>query len=171
MKVPLHLFQYNIPRHKIVIMSKASAEDDPAAMTGWGEPAYINLLAYINQGGLSRTALFNQVDASLGRLGTTYMDVLIIHRGDPNTPIKETIKALHDLVECGKVRYLGASNIHLWEFAEMNNVADKNHWTTFSCIQVEHSLLYRPEVRVLSSCRFILSLIMSHSGNRDVCIL
>ncbi|KAF8899568.1 Aldo/keto reductase [Mucidula mucida] len=140
---------YNIPRHKIVIMSKARficAEDDPAAMTGWGEPAYINLPAYINQGGLSRTALFNQVNASLERLGTTYLDVLIIHRGDPNTPVEETMKALHDLVECGKVRYLGASNIHLWEFAEMNNIADKNHWTTFSCIQVEHSLLYRPEM-------------------------
>ncbi|KAF9013018.1 Aldo/keto reductase [Hymenopellis radicata] len=97
------------------------------------------------QGGLSRTALFNQVDASLDRLGTAYMDVLIIHRGDPNTPVEETMKALHDLVQSGK----GPLPQRL-EYPSLGVCRDeqrrrKNHWTTFSCIQVEHSLLYRPE--------------------------
>ncbi|KAJ7810313.1 Aldo/keto reductase [Mycena olivaceomarginata] len=140
---------YNIPRQNFVIVTKARfivAHNDPSAMSGWGEPQLVNKLEYVNQGGLSRGALFNQVEASLERLDTTYIDVLIIHRGDQNTPVEETMKALHDLVQSGKVRYIGASNVHLWEFAEMNNVADKNHWTKFSCIQVEHSLLYRPEV-------------------------
>ncbi|KAJ6579495.1 Aldo/keto reductase [Mycena vulgaris] len=139
---------YDIPRHNFVIMTKARyivAHNDPAVMTGWWEAQLINKREYVNQCGLSRTALFNQVEASLKRLGTTYIDLLFIHRGDPNTPIEETMKALHDLVQSGKVRYIGASNVHLWEFAEMNNVADRHHWTTFSCVQVEHSLLYRPE--------------------------
>ncbi|KAJ6590867.1 Aldo/keto reductase [Mycena sp. CBHHK59/15] len=139
---------YNIPRQNFVIVTKARfivAHDDPAAKTGWGEAQLVNKRDYVNQGGLSRTALLNQVDASLERLETTYIDLLIIHRGDPNTPMEETMKALHDLVQSGKVRYIGASNIHLWELAEMNNIADKNHWTTFACVQVEHSLLYRPE--------------------------
>ncbi|KAJ7209299.1 Aldo/keto reductase [Mycena pura] len=147
---------YNIPRHNFVIVTKARfvvAHNDPSVMSGWGEPQLINKLEYVNQGGLSRGALFNQVDASLERLGTTYIDVLIIHRGDPNTPVEETMKALHDLVESGKVRYIGASNVHLWEFAEMNSIAEKNRWTTFSCIEVEHSLLYRPEeVEMFAYC-------------------
>ncbi|KAJ7477020.1 Aldo/keto reductase [Mycena galericulata] len=142
------LKEYKIPRHEYVIISKARfivAHNHPEAFTGFLEPQLMNKRDYVNQGGLSRAALFNQVEASLERLGTTYLDVLIIHRGDPNTPGEETMKALHDLVQTGKVRYIGASNMHLWEFAEMNNIAEKNHWTPFSCVQVEHSLIYRPE--------------------------
>ena len=103
---------------------------------------------YVNQGGLSRAALFNQVEASLRRLDTSYIDVLQVHTFDPTTPIEETMKALHDLVESGKVRYIGASNMRAWQFAELNRVADVNHWTRFSSIQIEYSLLYRPEVGV-----------------------
>ncbi|KAJ7183342.1 Aldo/keto reductase [Mycena filopes] len=146
----------NIPRETFVIITKARfvvAHDDPTVNAGWGDPQLRNKRDYVNQGGLSRTALFNQVDASLARLQTTYIDVLIIHRGDAETPVEETMKALHDLVQSGKVRYIGASNVHLWEFAEMNNVADKNHWTTFSCVQVEHSLIYRPEeIEMIAYC-------------------
>ena len=70
----------------------------------------------------------------------------MIHQFDPETPMEETMLALHDLVKTGKVRYLGASNIRTWQFIEMNNVAQVNGWTQFACVQVEHSLLYRTEV-------------------------
>ena len=104
---------------------------------------------YQNAFGLSRTAIFTQVDDSLRRLDTPYIDLLQIHRFDYRTPIEETMKALHDLVESGKVRYIGASNMRAWQFAELNRVADVNHWTRFSSIQIEYSLLYRPEVSVI----------------------
>ena len=120
--------------------------NDPTHITGFTEAELFNRQEYVNAGGLSRKALFSQVQGSLERLQTDYIDVLILHRGDRNTPIEETMKALHDLVEAGKVHYLGISNMHLWELAEMQAVAEKNHWTKISCVQVEHSLLYRPEV-------------------------
>ena len=133
----------------MVIVTKARfivGFNDPGVITGFGEPEVFNKQEYINAGGLSRKALFSQVQGSLERLQTDYIDVLIIHRADPSTPIEETMKALHDLVESGKVHYLGISNMHLWELAEMQAVAERNHWTKISCVQVEHSLLYRPEV-------------------------
>ncbi|KAJ7499638.1 Aldo/keto reductase [Mycena latifolia] len=136
----------NIPRHNFVIITKARfivAHNDPSAMFGSGEALLMSKREYVNQGGLSRAALFNQVEASLERLNTTYIGGLIIHSGDPD--IDEMMKALHDLVQSGKVRYIGASNIHLWKFAEMNNVTEKNNWTTFSCVQIEHFLIYRSE--------------------------
>ena len=122
-------------------------KDDPTCVTVL-RPDLNSTRDYVNQGGLSRAALFNQVDASLVRLGTSYIDVLQIHFWDPMTPPEETMKALHDLVESGKVRYIGASNMRAWQFAELNRVADVNHWTRFSSIQIEYSLLYRPEVGV-----------------------
>ena len=73
--------------------------------------------------------------------------MLQIHFFDATTPIEETMKALHDLVQSGKVRYLGASNLRTWQLAEMNRVAEVNGWTQFVSIQIEYSLLYRPEVR------------------------
>ena len=108
---------------------------------------------FVNQGGLSRAALFNQVESSLKRLNTSYVDVLQLHTFDPSTPIEETMKALHDLVESGKVRYLGASNMRAWQFAEMQRVAELNHWTPFVSIQVEYSLLYRVPVRTQVTAR------------------
>ncbi|KAG6840655.1 Aldo-keto reductase afts1, partial [Blastosporella zonata] len=81
---------------------------------------------YVNQSGLSRAAIFNAVDASLARLKVTYIDLFQIHRFDPNTPVEETMKALHDLVSSGKVRYIGASSMRTWQFALMNEVAEKH---------------------------------------------
>jgi aryl-alcohol dehydrogenase-like predicted oxidoreductase len=102
---------------------------------------------YVNQAGLSRTAIFNAVDASLERLGTTYIDLLQIHQFDAKTPVEETMRALHDLVQSGKVRYVGASCMPCWKLAYMNEVAGRNGWTRFVSVHNEHSLLYREEVR------------------------
>jgi aryl-alcohol dehydrogenase-like predicted oxidoreductase len=110
------------------------------------DPSQANTREYVNQGGLSRAALFNQVDASLKRLQTDYVDVLFVHAPDPTTPYEETMKALHDLVTSGKVRYVGASNIRAWQMAEMNSIAERKGWTEFIVMQLEHSLLYRAEV-------------------------
>jgi len=103
----------------------------------------------VNQYGLSRAAIFNAVDASLQRLNTSYIDLYQIHRFDADVPIEETMKALHDLVQSGKVRYIGASSMRTWQFARMNEVAEKHGWTKFVSMQPEYSLLYREEVRVL----------------------
>lgn len=100
----------------------------------------------MNQSGLSRAAIFNAVDASLKRLETSYIDLLQIHRYDPHTPAKETMRALHDLVESGKVRYIGASSMRTWQFAELNHIAEMNGWTKFVSMQNEYSLVYREEV-------------------------
>lgn len=94
-----------------------------------------NTRDYVNQSGLSRQAIFNQVDASLKRLGTDYIDLLQIHRFDASTTVEETMEALHDLVKMGKVRYLGASSMWTWQFQMMNYVAEKNRWTKFISMQ------------------------------------
>ena len=104
---------------------------------------------YVNWMGLSRAAIFNAVEGSLKRLNTSYIDLYQIHRFDPNTPPEETMKALHDLVVSGKVRYIGASSMRTWQFALLNEVAEKNGWTKFVSMQDEYSLLYREEVRYL----------------------
>ena len=102
---------------------------------------------YANAMGLSRAAIFSAVEASLARLDTTYIDLYQIHRFDPDTPPEETMKALHDLVEAGKVRYIGASSMWAWQFSELNHVAEKHNWTKFVSMQNEYSLLYREDVR------------------------
>ena len=100
----------------------------------------------------------------------TYVDVLMVHAADPTTPFEETMKALHDLVVAGKVRYLGASNLRAWQFAEMNHVAELKGWTQFVCVEIEHSLLYRPEVtQSTTPSEYILN---AHSpGERTLCVL
>jgi len=98
-------------------------------------------------GGLSRRAVMEQVDASLRRLGTDYIDLYQIHRFDPATPIEETMEALHDLVKAGKVRYLGASSMWAWQFASMQHAADLHGWTRFVSMQDQYSLLHREEER------------------------
>jgi aryl-alcohol dehydrogenase-like predicted oxidoreductase len=100
-----------------------------------------------NVGGLSRKAIFHEVDASLQRLGMDFVDLYQIHRWDPDTPIEETMEALHDVVKAGKARYIGASSMHAWQFAKANQVARENHWTPFVSMQPEYSLLYREEER------------------------
>ncbi|KXT85238.1 aldo/keto reductase [Streptococcus panodentis] len=100
-----------------------------------------------NTRGLSRKAIFSQVNASLERLGLDYIDLLYIHRWDYQTPIEETMAALHDLVRSGRVRYLGASAMYAWQFQKAQYAAEKNGWTKFSVMQNHYNLLYREDER------------------------
>ncbi|GAA4700233.1 aldo/keto reductase [Nocardioides conyzicola] len=97
--------------------------------------------------GLSRKAIMEQIDASLTRLGTDYVDLYQIHRFDPQTPVEETMEALHDVVKAGKVRYLGASSMWAWQFAKLQHAADLGGWTRFVSMQNQYSLLQREEER------------------------
>ena len=97
--------------------------------------------------GLSRKAILEQIDASLQRLGTEYVDLYQIHRFDPGVPVGETMGALHDVVKAGKVRYLGASSMWAWQFAKMQHAADLNGWTRFISMQNQYSLMQREEER------------------------
>jgi aryl-alcohol dehydrogenase-like predicted oxidoreductase len=97
--------------------------------------------------GLSRKAIMQQIDASLTRLGTDFVDLYQIHRFDPATPIEETMEALHDVVKAGKVRYLGASAMWTWQFAKLQSTADLHGWTRFVSMQDQYSLIYREEER------------------------
>ena len=107
-----------------------------------------------NGAGLSRKAIMTEIDASLRRLGTDYVDLYQIHRWDYTTPIEETLEALHDVVKAGKARYIGASSMHAWQFAKALFVAERNGWTRFSTMQNYLNLLYREEEReMLPLCR------------------
>jgi aryl-alcohol dehydrogenase-like predicted oxidoreductase len=100
-----------------------------------------------NAGGLSRKAIFTAIDDSLRRLGLDYVDLYQIHRFDYATPIEETLEGLHDLVKIGKVRYLGASSMYAWQFAQMIHVAERHDWTRFVSMQNHYNLLNREEER------------------------
>ncbi|HEY4269797.1 MAG TPA: aldo/keto reductase [Galbitalea sp.] len=100
-----------------------------------------------NGHGLSRAAIMHEIDASLRRLGTDYVDLYQIHRFDPATPIDETMEALHDVVKAGKARYIGASSMFAWQFAKMQHAADLNGWTRFVSMQDQYNLLNREEER------------------------
>jgi 1-deoxyxylulose-5-phosphate synthase len=100
-----------------------------------------------NGAGLSRKAIMTEIDASLTRLGTDYVDLYQIHRFDYDTPIEETLEALHDVVKAGKARYIGASSMYAWQFATMLHVAESNGWTRFVTMQNYLNLLYREEER------------------------
>jgi aryl-alcohol dehydrogenase-like predicted oxidoreductase len=100
-----------------------------------------------NTGGLSRKAIFAAIDDSLRRLGTDYVDLYQTHRWDYETPIEETLEALHDLVKSGKVRYLGASSMHAWQFAKALYLSDRRGWARFVSMQPHYNLLYREEER------------------------
>jgi aryl-alcohol dehydrogenase-like predicted oxidoreductase len=107
-----------------------------------------------NGAGLSRKAIMTEIDNSLKRLGTDYVDLYQIHRWDYNTPIEETMEALHDLVRAGKVRYIGASAMYAWQFLKALNVAEKHGWTRFVSMQNHLNLIYREEEReMLPLCR------------------
>ena len=107
-----------------------------------------------NDRGLSRKHLFDAIDASLTRLGTDYVDLYQIHRFDPDTPIEETLEALNDLVRAGKVRYLGASSMHAWQFATMLHTSDRQGWARFISMQNHYNLVYREEEReMIPLCR------------------
>ncbi len=127
-----------VPRDQLVLTTKAyyPMSDDP------------------NDRGLSRKHLLSSVDASLRRMDTDYVDLLVIHAFDPGTPIEETMEALHDIVRSGKVRYLGASTMFAWQFEQMNHTARKNGWTSFVNMQCQYNLLYREEEReMIPYCR------------------
>ena len=100
-----------------------------------------------NGSGLSRKAILAEVDKSLERLGTDYIDLYIIHRWDYTVPIEETMRALNDVVRSGKVRYIGASAMFAWQFLQAQHVAEVNGWTTFISMQNHYNLLYREEER------------------------
>ncbi|MER2058366.1 MAG: aldo/keto reductase [Niallia sp.] len=107
-----------------------------------------------NGAGLSRKAIMSEIDNSLKRLGTDYVDLYQIHRWDYETPIEETMEALHDVVKAGKARYIGASSMYAWQFLKANHVAEKNGWTRFVSMQNYLNLLYREEEReMLPLCK------------------
>ncbi|MCH6268955.1 MULTISPECIES: aldo/keto reductase [Neobacillus] len=107
-----------------------------------------------NGGGLSRKAIMAEIDNSLKRLGTDYVDLYQIHRWDYKTPIEETMEALHDVVKAGKARYIGASSMYAWQFMKAQNIAERNGWTKFVSMQNHLNLLYREEEReMLPLCR------------------
>lgn len=154
------LREYNIPRRKVVIMTKCYRIvcDEEAPDPGSGVAMHGDLADqskdYVNQWGLSRSAIFTAVEASLKRLQTNYIDVLQIHRYDSTVPPEETMEALHDLVKAGKVRYLGASSMWCYQFQRLQHVAEKNGWTKFISMQNHYNLLYREEEReMLRFCR------------------
>jgi aryl-alcohol dehydrogenase-like predicted oxidoreductase len=127
-----------VPRHALVVATKVHGRmhDGP------------------NGGGLSRKAILAEIDASLTRLGMDYVDLYQIHRFDPETPIEETLEALHDVVRAGKARYLGASSMHAWQFCKALYLAKLNGWTRFVSMQNHFNLLYREEEReMLGLCR------------------
>lgn len=100
-----------------------------------------------NDSGLSRKHILASIDASLRRLGTDYVDLYQIHRWDPQTPIEETMEALHDVVKAGKARYIGASSMYAWQFAKAQFTADLGGWTRFVAMQDHYNLIYREEER------------------------
>ena len=100
-----------------------------------------------NGSGLSRKEIFTEIDHSLQRLGTDYVDLYQIHRHDPTTPMEETLEALHDLVKAGKVRYLGASSMKAWEFAKALHLQKQNGWARYVSMQDHYNLLAREEER------------------------
>lgn len=107
-----------------------------------------------NQSGLSRKHIMDAIDASLQRLGLDYVDLYQIHRFDYDTPMEETLAALHDVVKAGKARYIGASSMHTWQFAKALYLADKHGWTRFVSMQNHYNLVYREEEReMIPFCR------------------
>lgn len=100
-----------------------------------------------NGGGLSRKAILSEIDHSLKRLGTDYVDLYQIHRWDPSTPVEETMEALHDVVKAGKARYIGASSMPAWQFLKALHTAERHGWTRFVSMQNYVNLLYREEER------------------------
>ncbi|KAG7816166.1 hypothetical protein KL942_005303 [Ogataea angusta] len=139
------LKKYNIDRRTVVILSKCffpPNESDPD--TNILIPGTAEGSEYINRIGLSRTNILDSVDKSIERLGT-HIDLLQVHRFDVNTPIEETMEALHDVVKSGKAKYIGASMMRTYQFVEMQNVAEKHGWTKFISMQSYYSLFYREE--------------------------
>ncbi|EED15849.1 aldo/keto reductase, putative [Talaromyces stipitatus ATCC 10500] len=143
---------FQIPREKLVIMTQCSSwvGDSPKSRAWLYREKCAASKDFVNQGGLSRKALFSAVEASLQRLGVEYIDLLQIHRFDYNTPVEEVMEALHDLIKSGKVRYIGASSMWTYQFAMMQHCAETNGWTKFISMQNHYNLLYREEEREMN---------------------
>ncbi|CAO1601847.1 hypothetical protein XANCAGTX0491_005483 [Xanthoria calcicola] len=161
--------KFNIPREKLTILAKicGTVPEDKGIFNWFFEGQMVKSKDYINQGGkpfrtllglisdlcwtgLSRGAIMKAVEASLKRLGTEYIDLLQVHRFDPTVSPAETMKALHDLVQMGKVHYIGASSMWTYQFASMQFMAEKNGWTKFISMQNCYHLCYREEEREMN---------------------
>ncbi|GME79621.1 unnamed protein product [Ambrosiozyma monospora] len=144
------LKEYNIRREKVVILTKCYFISDPD-----NPELYLDTMGqypghnYINSQGLSRKHIIDAARASVERLGT-YIDVLQIHRFDHETPMEETMEALHDVVKEGLTRYIGASTMKAYEFVQLQSVAEKHGWTKFISMQNYFNLLYREEDREMN---------------------
>ena len=136
--------QYSIPRERLVILSKCYFGVTPDVPSNAISVSSVNDNDMLNQMGLSRKHIIDAVDKSVERLGT-YIDVLQIHRLDRQAPREEIMRALNDVVESGKVRYIGASSMAAWEFQELQNIADKHGWHKFISMQNYYNLIYREE--------------------------
>jgi aryl-alcohol dehydrogenase-like predicted oxidoreductase len=124
----------NIPRDDAVLATKV----------------FIRMREGPNGAGLSRKAIFREIDASLKRLNTDYVDLYIIHRWDYGAPIEETMEALHDIVKAGKARYIGASAMYAWQFHKAQNIAERHGWTRFISMQNHYNLIYREDEREMT---------------------
>ncbi|EPQ50860.1 Aldo/keto reductase [Gloeophyllum trabeum ATCC 11539] len=141
-----------LPRDEIVVMTKvwgavAKDYDTNLSATASTSPPHPDTIGYVNQHGLSRKHIFDAVKHSLERLQTDYIDVLQCHRFDYDTPIEETMQALHDIVKAGYVRYIGMSSCYAYQFQAMQNYAITNKLTPFVVMQNHYTLLYREEER------------------------
>ncbi|EIW61086.1 Aldo/keto reductase [Trametes versicolor FP-101664 SS1] len=138
----------NLPREELVIMTKLFSPVPKAANVNVWVPGFDPLSqGIINQQGLNRKHIFDGVKASLKRLQLDYIDVLFCHRFDKETPIEETMQALHDVVKAGYVRYIGMSSCYAYQFHQMQNYAINNNLTPFIVMQNHYSLIYREEER------------------------
>ncbi|KAJ6474546.1 NADP-dependent oxidoreductase domain-containing protein [Mycena vulgaris] len=139
--------EHKLPRDEIVVMTKLflPVSRNPGEAL-WGA-TNLDASGYVNQYGLSRKHIFDSVKHSLRRLDMDYIDVLQCHRFDPNTPIEETMQALHDVVKSGLARYIGMSSCYAWQFHAMQNYAIANKLTPFISMQNQYSLIYREEER------------------------
>ncbi|KAK0493366.1 aryl-alcohol dehydrogenase [Armillaria luteobubalina] len=139
--------EHNLPREEIVVMTKVffTVAKEPGEF--YMNPLDSEKAGYVNQHGLSRKHIFDSVKHSLERLQLDYIDVLQCHRFDPETPVSETMQALHDVVKAGYVRYIGMSSCYAWQFHIMQNYAIQHDLTPFISMQNHHSLLYREEER------------------------
>jgi aryl-alcohol dehydrogenase-like predicted oxidoreductase len=140
--------KYGLPREEIVVMTKLNGlvtrtQGEQYFGTGKNPDDY----GYVNQFGLSRKHIFDAVDQSLKRLDLDYIDVLQLHRFNKTTPVPEIMQALHDVVQSGKVRYIGMSSCWAWQFSVMQNYAIHNRLTPFISMQNHYNLLYREEER------------------------
>jgi aryl-alcohol dehydrogenase-like predicted oxidoreductase len=136
--------KFNLPRERLVILSKCYFGVTPEQMDNQIAVSSVNDGDLLNQVGLSRKHIIDAVDKSVARLGT-YIDCLQIHRLDRSVPREEIMRALNDVVESGKVRYIGASSMAAWEFQELQNVAERNGWHKFISMQNYYNLVYREE--------------------------